>query len=139
MTTIQGTFNAPKSLILKLNSTININSLSNLSFALLKNNAVIDLDTLDKMTSLTSYEQDYEGYSRKTVDNIIKNNVTGGYLWTATDVIFLGLYATVRYGIIFNTSTNDIIAVMDLGQDFTFAGDITFGLSVYGFLEIKRS
>lgn len=126
---------------MKLNTVFDLSNLGSdtYEFLLLKNTANIDQFTVDKFDSnLEPYEQDYEGYTRQVLSNITRvDSIQDKYIWTADDVVFLSLNANVRYGLIIKQDTKDVIAIMDLEDVLTFAGDITFNLSVYGFLTIK--
>ncbi len=44
---------------------------------------------------------------------------------------------TVRYVVIFEDASKNIVSILDLDETYTFAGNITFNLSVCGFLAIK--
>lgn len=141
MVQVIGKYKKPKSAILKLNGAFNLSNLSanTYEFLLLKNTADIDRFTVSTFDSnLEPYEQDYEGYQRQTLANITRvDTVQDRYVWTSDDVTFLSLNGSVRYGLIIRQDTKDIIAIMDLEDVLTFAGDITFNLSVYGFLTVK--
>lgn len=141
MVSVIGKYKKPKSIIMKLNTVFDLSNLGSdtYEFLLLKNTANIDQFTVDKFDSnLEPYEQDYEGYTRQVLSNITRvDSIQDKYIWTADDVVFLSLNANVRYGLIIKQDTKDVIAIMDLEDVLTFAGDITFNLSVYGFLTIK--
>lgn len=139
MTEALGEWEAPKSLILKINDTISLSPLSNLEMVLLKSDAVIDRYTLDTFTGdITAYEQDYVGYARVDLTNITRvNTIQDGYVWTADNIEFQALNASMQYALVIDKTTDDIISVLDLGSVITFAGDITFDLNVYGFLSIS--
>lgn len=141
MVQVIGKYKKPKSAILKLNDKFKLSALSDhtYEFLLLKNTADIDRFTVSTFDSnLEPYEQDYEGYQRQTLSNITRvDSIQDRYVWTANDVTFLSLNASLRYGLIIRQDTKDIIAIMDLEDVLTFAGDITFNLSVYGFLTTK--
>lgn len=141
MVSVIGKYKKPKSVIMKLNTVFDLSDLGSdtYEFLLLKNTANIDQFAVDKFDSnLEPYEQDYEGYTRQALSNITRvDSIQDKYIWTADDVTFLSLNANVRYGLIIKQDTKDIIAIMDLEDVLTFAGDITFNLSVYGFLTIK--
>jgi len=141
MVDVIGEFKSPKPMILKVNSVISLSNLAShtLKMVLLKQDVVFDPLTIDKFTGdITAYEQDYSGYERKTLSNVTRvDNISDRYLWIADDVTFESLYATVRYGLIIDDTTKDVISVMDLGDNLTFAGDITFDLNVHGFFGIK--
>ena len=139
MTEALGSFKAPKSIIFKVNNDIDIYSLSNLEILLLKSDAIIDPYTIDTFTGdITAYEQDYTGYERISLTNITRvDSIQDGYVWTADNVEFQALNASMRYGLVIDKTTNDVISILDLGDVYTFAGNITFDLSVYGFLSIK--
>lgn len=134
-----GGFKAPKSLILKVNNTINLSALSNLEMLLLKSDAIIDPYTISTFTGdITTYEQDYVGYIRKDLTNITRvDSIQDGYLWVADNIEFESLNASMRYGLIIDKTTKDVISILDLENVYTFAGNITFDLNVYGFLSIK--
>lgn len=139
MTEALGEWEAPKSLILKINDTISLSPLSNLEMVLLKSDAVIDRYTLDTFTGdITAYEQDYVGYARVDLTNITREDgIQDGYVWTADNIEFQALNASMQYALVIDKTTDDIISVLDLGSVITFAGDITFDLNVYGFLSIS--
>jgi hypothetical protein len=141
MVQVIGKYKKPKSAILKLNVIFNLSNLAEhtYEFILLKNTADINQFSVDKFDSnLIPYEQDYEGYNRQVLTNITRvDSIQDKYVWTADDVTFLSLNASLRYGLIVRQDTGDIIAIMDLEDVLTFAGDITFNLSVYGFLTTK--
>lgn len=134
-----GIWKTPKTAILKINNPFSVSALGNLEMLLLKTTATIDPYTIDKFTGdITAYEQDYDGYTRKTLTGITRvNTIQDGYLWLADDITFQALFSTVRYGLIIDKTTKDVIAIMDLGGNITFAGDITFDLNVFGFFGIK--
>lgn len=136
-----GNFKAPKSAILKVNNSISLSNMAGmtLQMVLLKPDAVVDPYTVSTFTGdLASAEQNYSGYARQTLSGVTRiDTIQDGYIWTANDVTFEGLNAGVRYGLIIDSATNNIISIMDLGDTYTFAGDITFSLNVYGFFGIK--
>lgn len=139
MVEMMGEISSPKSFILKQNSIIPLtNNLGGLTYqaALLRSAATIDMSTLDTFSGdIAALEANYDGYSRVTLTNISRvDNLQNGYLWLADDLLFDALFSSVRYIVIFESVNKHIISVIDLEDVYTFAGDITFTISVQGFL-----
>lgn len=137
-----GNISSPKSFILKQNSVIPLTSnLGGLTYqaALLQSSANVDMSTIDTFTGdIAALEANYTGYSRVTLANIARvDNISNGYLWTANDLLFEALYSSVQYIVIFDTTNYNIVSIIDLGDVYTFAGDITFTISVQGFLKVE--
>lgn len=141
MVELQGSFETPKSTILKINNPININDLSShdFEFVLLKQDAIISKYTADKFTgTIATYEQDYTGYARQPLENVTRvDNIQDAYLWIADGVTFPDLAGSLQYGLIIEKDTKDIVSIMDLKDVLTFAGDITFNINVHGFMKVK--
>lgn len=143
MSELAGNWKSPKSAILKLNKSgqIQLDDLNTqtLKMALVRPEANIDFSTISTFTgSILDHELNYSGYSRPTLSGVARvNNLSDRYVWTANNVTFNGLMGSVKYVVIFEDANKHIISILDLDETYSFAGNITFNLSVYGFLSVK--
>ncbi|MCE7699935.1 MAG: hypothetical protein K8E24_014300 [Methanobacterium paludis] len=141
MTMVKGNLISPKSLMLKTNTIIKLSNINQNSFEmiLLNDDAIIDQYALDKFEGdITAYEIAYTGYARQTLTNLSRvDTIQNAYLFLADNVTFPALNGTLRYGLVVEKTTKDIVTIYDFGESTTFAGDITFNTSIYGFLKTE--